>query len=267
MEQKNITTGNIITGAILIVVGIIIVPLGLMAMFAYPDAVWVAGMVFTIIGGTLIFYGIRNIEIARSQEKKSAIAQVQMMHQQVKPLVVNDGVESSTEARTESDPHEVLARWNYTDLEWRNFIAWEQKDRKLDFYIQAGWVTVLGTILLMISRSASIYIAAPISFSIGTLVAYLRYRLAMNAVQNKSGLPPEVSISRTAFLINGKYNPFFTDRYKPERIRIIEDVSPKVLELRYGWGTRRGRTTEELKVPIPSDKYQEAKALLEKIKT
>jgi membrane protein implicated in regulation of membrane protease activity len=267
MEQKNITTGNIITGAVLIVVGIIILPLGLVAMFAYPDAVWVAGMVFTIIGGTLIFYGIRNIEIARSQEKKSATVQLQMMQQPVKSLVVDDSVESTTEAKTEADPAEVLVYWRYTDLEWSNFITWEQKDRKLDFYIQAGWVTVLGTALLMISRAASIYIAASISFSIGTLVAYLRYRFAMNAVQNQSGLPPEVRISRTAFLINGKYNPFFTDRYRPEQIRIIEDVSPKVLELRYGWGTRRGRNTEELKVPIPSDKYDEAKALLEKIKT
>jgi hypothetical protein len=70
-----------------------------------------------------------------------------------------------------------------------------------------------------------------------------------------------VIITQYAVIINGKHNAFKSQMYWLGSVSIKDEPSPKVLEIVYNWNTRGGISHDEIRIPIPEGKLEEAKWL------
>ena len=73
-----------------------------------------------------------------------------------------------------------------------------------------------------------------------------------------------LGISPNLNQINGKLNPYRSDRFWLKKIQMLAG-DPEVIEFTYSWDTRKGRTFDELRIPVPAGRGEEARALIEKI--
>jgi hypothetical protein len=75
------------------------------------------------------------------------------------------------------------------------------------------------------------------------------------------GSARRVEITDDTVHIGGIAHVFRSDRHTLEGARIRREPAPPVLELVVSWPTRGGKVTEEIRVPIPADRVDEAEAL------
>lgn len=69
-------------------------------------------------------------------------------------------------------------------------------------------------------------------------------------------------ITPSTVYINGQPNVFYDDVKQPAKFRLLEEQQPAVLEITYMWPVRRGTTFEELRVPVPAGREEEARRLV-----
>lgn len=267
MDQRTIQSGGIFSGVLVIFCGVLVSPVAIGLTASYPHELWWLGAILCMCCFLMIFGGIETIRSTKFKERianqeRERIA-VEMAQQKAIEDFAHGIISNETPAAVPIRP-EVLVHWTFSTEEWNQFIVLEKR-RRLESSIYEGiGIIVLGTIVIMLARESVFSIALSVSAVIALIIGFLRYFLNMKSY-GKTLHKNEVTITRQSVLINDKLNSYRSDNIRLEKIKLIEG-SPDVLEFTLAWLTsKKKKAFDEMRVPIPKGKKEEAKQLIQKI--
>jgi hypothetical protein len=159
--------------------------------------------------------------------------------------------------------NEILDTWTFSSEDWNKFVVIEKKNKKEDnIYFGIG-IIVLCTPGLMILRGASFFTALIFAIPLAFLLPWLRMKF-MNSHLKKVSRKTIIKIYPDYLLINNKKIDLYQKKKWLKDMKIIETNEDfKLLEFTIEWNTRNGNTNDETRIPIPLDKLEKAKELIE----
>lgn len=238
MDEKIKQKASVVTGVILIVLAIVLLPISAGMLFSFPHWVGYIGIIMLCCCGAFVYSGVQQISIA-----KKVIRGLDSIHQQLK--------QPSNDQANALQSFE-LAKWTFDDTTWNAFLADERKERKMNIVIECFWVIVLGTVVIILSRGALFLTALIISSLVAAVYGVLKYYLTMRSIRGISA-HHEIILTHQAVIINGNFN-FFEDQHKRKgKIQLLKKKQPPVIEITYHWQTRRGETFDEIRFPAPNE--------------
>lgn len=272
MDQKVQSKGSEVAGVVLIAVGIMIFPVAIGLLFAFPDWIWSMGLLLLACSYFIIAGGWKNIKQAKFELKKTEKSIEQMMNENGPVMEIDQ-----SGRLLKKDPGVVpevfetalgwVLVWQYSPDEWKRFLKWEKEDRKLSAVVTGLLVALIGGVFVKLQRDASWGMAFMVASLLGTVYALILYLVGMSSLRGLYKKQPEVRITNEAILINGILNVFSDQKRWVHSIRILENADPKVLEIVYKFDTSRGSSQDELHVPIPKGKLGEAVRVVEDLKS
>ncbi|MEW5928187.1 MAG: hypothetical protein AB1941_11935 [Gemmatimonadota bacterium] len=157
---------------------------------------------------------------------------------------------------------EVLAHWTYAPDEWSEYSRRELSFRRGEAKWFAAGVVGLGALLLVFDRDADYAVALGVAGFLGA-VFWLGKTLQARAAHaaNTATRGGEVIISPRAVMLNGRYHVLQDDRFRFAGVRLLDEEDPPVLEFSVAWQTRSGQVDEQVYVPVPRGREEEARAL------
>lgn len=273
MDQKIRTKSGVLSGAIVLVLGIIILPIGIGASLSKGDSVATSlGIAFLVSSLLLIYGGITTIvktkkEMKHTDELQKRVSE-KMNRSNSNDIAINsknsDANISMEEEKLLNLESEILANWSFTKSEWFEFISWEKKERRLNTFFESFWILLLGAVFIIVFRGASFLIATSISLSIGIIYWVLKVQFTsqpFKIIKEEN----RVVITNVAVIINDAYQSFRNGDYWLGKIKILKEGNLNVLEIQYHWNTRRGSTYDEIRIPIPVGKTEEAELVKQKL--
>ena len=268
MDQRTIQSGGILTGVIVILCGVLVSPVAVGLVSSYPHELWWLGAILCVCCFLMISGGVEAIRSVRFKERMANQEQMRIATELAQQKAIEDfattGIVTPGASAAVPLQPEVLAHWTFTADAWTQFIALEKR-RRLESSIYEGiGIIILGTIVIMLARESVFSIALGVSTGVALIVGVLRYTLTMNSYGPT--LPKnEVTITQQSVLINDKLNPYRSDTIRLEKVILIEGL-PDVLEFTHAWITsKRKKAYDEMRVPVPMGKREEAKELIQKI--
>jgi hypothetical protein len=268
MDQKTIQSGGILSGVIVIFCGVLVSPVAIGLTASYPHELWWLGAILCLCCVLMIIGGIQNIRGAKQKEwmanqERERIATELAQQKATEAFATHGFVSTETPAAVPLQP-EVLAHWTLTAEEWKQFMALEKRRRMEGAFFEGIGIIILGTIVIMLAREAVFYIALSVSTVIALIIGCLRYLLNMRSYGET--LPTnEVTITQQSVLINDKLNPYRSDTFWLDKLE-LKAGNPDVLEFNYAWITsKKKKAFDEMRVPIPAGKRDEAQRLIGKI--
>ncbi len=263
MDQKIRTAGGYFVTYVCICGGVCMMLLGF-AMLSDPSKQAKIISTIALISSTLLLYGgITNFITTRkgARHAKNELKRIDaiIQKQNAPSLTVSDAVADSPLTKPN-----ILAYWEYTAEEWKAFMLWEKKKRKSGTWLEAAAIVVIGTLMIMFSRQAEWGTAIRLSLGIAVFYWLGKYFLFTRSL-GEPNKKAEVVITHHAVIINGKYNSFKDDIYWLQKVNIAEQFPLSIFIIEYGWKTRNGNTFEEIRIPIPPGKLDEAKEVKSRI--
>lgn len=250
-QEYNILTNRIIA-IMLIVVSIPVLIVGIGGVTAYPHEIWKVGAAL-LVSTALFWYGaIVSWKKAKQMQVSNANTE-KYIQQHIATL--NTSIASGNNTVTH-------IKFNYTVAEWQAFAKWEKKERKLNTFIEACWIAVLGAVILNLMRSPGWLLSFLFSAGLAFIYYFLKVFLTNNYLNNTLKEFYAV-VTNSSIIINGKEHVINDGFKKAGILKLITDINPQVLEFTYHWNTRRGSTYDEIRIPVSDAQLDSAKALVE----
>lgn len=146
--------------------------------------------------------------------------------------------------------------------EWDLFVAIEKKNKLEDnVYLGIG-VLILGTVGLLFFRNTNFWtallFAVPLAILLPAIRMFLGYPHLKKGVQH-----PKVDIFNNYLLINGRK---IETQEKGKSLKSVKILPSKkgvsLLEFDIWWGTSKGKTGDQFRVPIPENQQEEAERIV-----
>ncbi|HEX8212723.1 MAG TPA: hypothetical protein VF584_21285 [Longimicrobium sp.] len=155
----------------------------------------------------------------------------------------------------------VLAHWVYEPGEWSGYTTAEVKRRK------GEWVG--GTIVIMVAGLVSSSGGGQEGRTMLMATAILAVIILVGGMlmakgdhqANVSG-PGEAIITPSAIMLNGRYHVLRNDTYRFQGVRFDEAATPPQLEFTIGWSTRSGPARDNIRIPVPAGREEEAREVV-----
>lgn len=159
--------------------------------------------------------------------------------------------------------NKTLDTWTFPSHLWNTFVSIEKKNKKEDnIYFGIG-ILLLCTPFLMFFRSTSFLTALLFTVPLALLLPWLRMLFSNPHLKNRNK-ESTVKIYPEYLLINNKRIDLYGEEKWIKDMKIIETSSHfKLLEFTIEWRTRKGNTNDETRIPIPLNKEEKAKELIE----
>lgn len=273
MDQKIRTKSSVISGIIVLILGIIMLPIAIGLSLSKGDSVaTLLSIVFLVSCILLIYGGIATIikskkelkhsnELQKRVNEKLATTNLNYNTISENKIDFNSSIEEESVMKFES---EILANWTFNKSEWLQFITWEKKERRLNTFFESFWILLLGAVFIIVFRGASFLIATSISLSIGIIYWIIKIQFTSKPFKNIRE-ENKIVITNVAVIINDSYQPFRNEDCWLGQIKIFEKENLNILEIQYHWNTRKGSTYDEIRVPIPYNKKAEAELVKQKL--
>ena len=255
-NEKQRSKFTTVVGVVLTVVGALVTFVGGSALFNITwDVVGFLVLLLTLAGVLLLVSGISQLYIARDlTEKQHQI--MESLH--TKPA---DG-----DVHTTISNQPVRAHWPIDEATWKLFAKNEIKYRNEDNVYFSIAFFALGTVTIMLSRSASLPVAIIVTLIIGGIIVYIRRRLALAKLKPGKG-KKEVYITDFFAIMNGEQYYLMNEHRLTSKVILYEGTSPAILEFTIHWQTRNGVTFDELRLPVPPEAIPIAKEISLNFKT
>ena len=153
MDQKVQSKGSEAAGVVLIAVGVMILPVAIGLLFAFPDWIWSMGLLLLACSYFIIAGGWKNIKQAKIVLKKSQMSIEQMMNENGPVMEID-----RSGRLLKKDPGAVpeliekgldwVLVWQYSPEEWKRFLKWEKQDRKLSAFVTGLLVALIGGVFV-----------------------------------------------------------------------------------------------------------------------
>lgn len=254
MDQNIRTAGNKVTVAILAFCFFPCFILGVGILTSYPDEIWWAGLLLILCA---VLIGVSAVSMYRAMKNERAMADKQM------ELVSR--AKASSEI-LQADAH-ILASWVYKLSEWNEFMKWETQKRRRDTILEAVLLTIACVILIRFAKNEDWTVALTLSIAFGIFYGLMKYFLMMQSIKLNRQKQPEVIITTEAIVVNGRMNRFYGNNLWLGKVEVKEVEAFNILEVTYCWGTRRGKSFDEIRVPIPKGSLKEAIKVQDKLMT
>lgn len=244
ISDKHKVTAGILTGAMLMGLGILIFPIGLVGFLSTGlTYIGLVMLLLAISGGLLFYSGIKQYRDARKTEKDEARLK--------KKLIKKD----ATNEEDEQIKATVLAEWDIDDDTWKSFRQNEIGYRNADNLYYFIGVMILGTIGLLIFRAANLFVAVAISAILGGIIVFMRRQMALSKLQADRGpYARKVVIGEGYVIMNGHTFDLFSETRTTTKAQFLPDEQPVILEFTIAWITRHGPSYDELRIPVPPQK-------------
>ena len=257
------------TGAILLVfVGVIMMPFAIVVLASYPNEIWPLGLVLMLCSVLVLFGAIRSFKRS-SRQSTDTYEQINQIHKNaidrstdiLSPVKAPESIKAGVPAKSNL----VLIDWVYSKDEWRRFTNWELGRRKwINIFISVS-ITVISVFILKINRDFPWVIALGIGGIGGFSYGFVSYWFAITSIGKAGNGPNAIIITTNAVLINDKLHLFAGEERWMGEIEILEEPTPKILQINYHWKTNHGESTDVINVPIPKGKLGEAVVLMSKL--
>ena len=250
---------NLVSAALLIFCGLLTGPLGVIGFSAETGRMRVVFGLMGVCGAVLVWSGVQAIFAWRGAVKLEG-AHRAALHAAVRPPAPDAPAQAA--ASGVAPDATVLAHWSYAPGEWREYAAAEYRFRTGEALWFAAGVMLFGTLVLQLSRPATLAVALAVSAGIGALLGVIRLLVARASHATNVATPTgEVVISPHAVLLNGRYYVLEDGRFRFGGVRFLDEETPPVLEFTVWWNTRSGVADEQVYVPVPHGREEEARAL------
>jgi len=241
-----------------------LLPIAIGMLTALPEMIGFLGVAL-LISSILFFYSAIKQFASNAKQKKANANFIQQINKQNKitniakqhDTIVNENIDiaidcSSSLSYSINNNNSVIANWQLSNEDWIKFYKNEKKERITSIIIEVFWILLLGTILLKNTRMADTLDALLVSGLIGGVYGFGKYFLTMksispdvNSTENK-----EICITNSSILINGKLNIFNDETRWFKSAKLLDNTNPLVVEITFGWKTRRGNTYDEIRIPV-----------------
>jgi len=271
MEEKVRATGTVVTHVLLLGIGLLLLPLSVGMLLSYPHEIFWMGLL--LLAACIVFFYSAYTGIKRGRQQIQQLQQVQQQldkvqsvpFQEATPLTRAEPSFPETPLQHEAfAPHQVLARWEIPDVQWQAFYKTEKQKRFQSLWIEAALILLLGTVLLLIMRGADWPTALIISAALAITWWVLKYLLHLKVLRS-SRTVNIILITTSSVRINDQLHVFYDAHVTPAAFTLVTESKPAVLEISYQWLTGRGATHEELRVPVPLGKEEEARQLVQRL--
>jgi hypothetical protein len=153
-----------------------------------------------------------------------------------------------------------LARWTYSDAEWRAYTETEHKTDTRDRWTLAAIISAFalffGVLFAIFAPEGGVYVLFMMLglIALVSLTAFLTSRQNYRRnVQHKG----ETLISSQGILLNGQLHAWNVIGSRLERVDYMEETPP-LIEFEYSASSRNGRNSYTVRVPVPSGKEASA---------
>ncbi len=259
MDQQTRTAGTYVVAILLFMIAFIFFCFGIGLLFAFPDLLALVGVVVLAFSGVFIYSGVKNLKDAKLMDRDATL-QIRKATA-VLEVSANGGKNLANPNQSPSDIA-VMAHWQYSNEEWTRFMKWERSRRKTSSTVEAFLIIILGSLVLRSLRDASWPEAIAISGAFTVIYWTGKYYISMNSIGKRKS--NEVILTSRSVIINGKVNSFSDGLYWLNKVELIEEKDISVLQFEYGWNTRKGPSSEEIRVPVPNSKIEEARELIKR---
>jgi len=248
MDEKYRTSGSVLVIVIYFFLAIMILPVGIGMLLAYPNWISLFGGLLILAASLFIYAAIKQIKYNKSKVKFNQQLYKNIVDSKQDITVLNKEIAQSTHDAVEKF---IIAKWLIDKPTWNLFYKKEKKVRLGDIAIETTLIIILGTLMIKFFRSETYLISFIISSLIGGIYALLKFYLNMKSIAiNKNAQAVDIIVTLSSVIINGKINVFRDDTYWMKSVKLKKDMQPLVIEIIYGWTTRRGNTTNELRFPV-----------------
>ncbi|MCB0796429.1 MAG: hypothetical protein KDB85_02295 [Chitinophagales bacterium] len=266
ISDKVSASAQIGIGIMLIILGVLVTPIGLIGAIAGGFTYVGILMMFLLLGGALMLLG--GIQYLRaglklSKDEKKLRQELARTHS---PSHSHSHSHSPTLSPTPTPtptlspplpptptptPPPIIARWTVDEATWQLFCLNEKKYRTGDNIWYFIAMVLLGTPLLMFTRGVSPGFSFIFTTLFASVVVGLRYRLSMSNLRSRKNKTPEVIISKGFVSLNGKQFELYSKVRNVRSVVFQPHQQPPILEFTIEWKTSKGVTFDELRLPVP----------------
>jgi hypothetical protein len=162
---------------------------------------------------------------------------------------------------------DLLARWTYTEAEWRAFAGRETRrqasGKRTLLWIVGGFMLIATLVTATRDRKAAVFVGAIL---FGTwILCLIAATLSMRTYRkNEKGPVPEARLSKDGVLLGAEFHAWRGFGARLERCALHEGPPPQV-ELVYSTPQRYGRQETSVRVPVPGGREAEAETLVRQL--
>lgn len=264
---------NAVSAALVLCMSPILLLLGIVGSLAETGEMRIVFMVMAGAGLTLLISGIhmlvkwRRAVVAETAHQNAIRATVgprpaALAPQWVQTTPTRPGaVVPDPVPPTLPSGERVLAHWVYEPAAWSSYTGGEVKRRTGESMRIAITVFLVGLVggsgggqegWTMIGSATFVAVIILVG---GMLMAKGDHQA------NVSG-PGEAIITPTAILLNGRYHVLRNDTYHLHGVSFDEAAHPPQLQFTIGWSTRSGPTRDNIRIPVPRGREEEAREVV-----
>ncbi|MFA5374447.1 MAG: hypothetical protein WC455_01630 [Dehalococcoidia bacterium] len=158
-----------------------------------------------------------------------------------------------------------LARWTYSDAEWRAFTEADYKIDRKNRWILVGIISAFaiffGILFAIMDRDAGIYVLF-VMLALIVLVSITAFLTSQQNYRRNIRHKGETLIASDGLILNGQLHAWNVIGSRLERVDYMEEAPP-MIEFEYSAVSRSGRDSYTVRVPIPSDQEKGARDIVQ----
>lgn len=266
LDQRTNNSLNRVFGVVFIFFGAIILIFGISLVLSKEKSSVEYGLMIAFLSGGILMIRGGVQSIITSNEKDKAVDSYEF--QVIKKLNdfnsdLNSHSENKVDApgQTETDVYtpDIIARWEYTNEEWKHMNQEERRRR-----IKEGvWFSLLIGVLggwLLTGRGETFLFGFLFSLAVGVLISLLKVFISNNQFSVKRN--NTVLITTNALIINGTFKVINDEFIKLKQIELIKLGADEFIEFSIIWPTRKGVMDDQLRIFVPPNYKNEAEKVL-----
>ncbi|MCG9900037.1 MAG: hypothetical protein MH132_08565 [Hydrotalea sp.] len=255
MQEKSTPAFARITGAILLLLGIIVFPLAVGLLLTLPASTGIWGLMLLV---SCIFFW---------KSAYDKFNQAKLLADRLDRAILAKYIEGNKKVDPQAQNEEriVLGEWKIDGIQWKKFIEWESKEQKANIFGEAFWVLVLGTPLLIFTRATSWVMALIFSGFFAVLYGLIKFRFVMKGFP-KGNEGVSIVLTKHFADLSGHIIFYHDGRKWVEQVEIKNCEGLLVLEIVYAWTTRRGPTSHELRLPFSEEQRPTVQKIADQLK-
>jgi hypothetical protein len=268
-------------------IALVMAPIAIGALASYPDPAWYFGLALAIAEVLILYSAYDLLRKSRLKNRENKIRQLDMeveafgrkpqasKAQVISPLthsentaeqnvtVVAEATPSAPEEhKSETNEDSLLADWHYTPEEWRTFMKIEQKIVTGESILLIVLITAAVAWTLHDDKDESWTFSIVFAIAFALIFILLKNYLKKGFINVNSGRGVRALISRRSIVLNGKLFNLTDETRHLWKVDVIEKHGVMMVEFTYKWQTRQRETQDEIRLPVPAGKLDEANELV-----
>ena len=159
----------------------------------------------------------------------------------------------------------LLARWTYSDAEWREFTEADYKIDRKNRWILVGIISAFaiffGVLFAIMDPEAGIYVLF-VMLGLIVLVSITAFLTSQQNYRRNVRHKGETLIASDGLIFNGQLHAWNVIGSRLERVDYMEE-RPPMIEFEYSAVSRSGRDSYTVRVPIPAGQEKSARDIVQ----